>query len=99
MDFSTPWTPILRGQQVRSFSLLDFAESVGTSPETKVPTDESWTADAQSSELKSVAKAPRDALLETVFRLWRLKEIEEYGSGIAMWADMVEAWLVRSESG
>lgn len=96
MDFTTPWTPVLNGRSVRSFMLLEFAEKMGTSPETQTPRDDRWTVGAQSDALRDVARAPRAALLETVLRLWRLKMMGELARDSAMWGDMVEAWLVRS---
>lgn len=99
MDFATPWIPTLNGQHVRSFTLLDFSARVNTSPETKAPRDDAWTVEAQQVALRSVAKAPRAALLETVLWLWRLKELEGFGSEDPLWGDMVEAWLVRDDSG
>lgn len=96
MDFSTPWTPILNGEEVRSLTFLDFAAKMKTKPESVAPRDATWTVEAQRPFLRNVLGAPRDAVLETVLLLWRLKQMDSLGSEGSRWGDMVEAWLVRS---
>jgi hypothetical protein len=92
-SFSTPWTPSLRGNHLVPCTLL---AALGR-PDPSSADDSRWTRKALLPELAKVPVEAREAVLESVIAIWRLKKTEEEGPDDPVWEDHLEAWLVRRE--
>jgi hypothetical protein len=92
MAFS-PWTPSLKGIAVTPCDLTQELADLDVKPDARKVNDEQWTL----KKLKFVVDMLPDykeALMESVLAVWRLKETQEKGLQNMAWRLHVEAWLV-----
>lgn len=94
--FVVPWAPSLNGNELRKCdSVADLIE-YGMAPSFRKPSDRAWTEAMCESELAGAPVAAREAIMETVVAVWRLRE-KQLVSGDPLWKDHLEAWLVRGD--
>ena len=55
-----------------------------------------WMADANRGALEKMGPA-KEAILESVLMIWRLKAVQEEGAGDMEWQHHLTAWLVRDD--
>ena len=63
-------------------------------PDSKKSAERAWAGVGAEEDLGRTPSA-RDAILESLVAIWRLREKEEEGGDDPSWQDHLEAWLVR----
>ena len=96
MSFSTPWTPLLNGNNLPVFEALAEVQSEGLVPDQKMHL--SWARKTVEEALGDVSEG-REAIWESVLELWRLKYLEDLlespTEGFArLWQQYASSWLV-----
>ena len=71
MDFSTPWSPTLNGNQLSPCALIADLVRNKERPSIRWAEEEPWSVGAIAGELREVGAA-RDAIHESVLMIWRL---------------------------
>ena len=94
MNFSTPWRPSLHGCELQDCALVqDLVEGMSVPNHldaAKLP----WSFQGVRAEVESAPQATQ-ALVESIFAIWRLKETQEKGIRDPVWRLHIRAWLVR----
>ena len=97
--FDTPWTPTLRGNALQPCVLIQALVEDEVQPNSRSTGERPWSFAGYREVVNSVPAA-KDAIVESVTAIWRLKtEEEEGGKGESVhspgWQDHLEAWMVR----
>ena len=93
--FSANWEPSLRGNKLRDCELLGSLIENNERPSLRDPSDAEWLPGRYGKLLAGVPYA-RDAIVESVVVIWRLRCTEDAGATDPLWGDHLEAWLVRT---
>ena len=95
--FATGWQPQLRGNLLRPCPLLQPLVENDERPSVRNESDRAWLPGSYSSLLAGAPYAA-DGITESVRAVWRLRCTEEGSEKDDLWADHLEAWLVRELS-
>lgn len=94
--FKTPWTPSLNGNALLPCQLtkdLIFTEVV---PDPRQEGEIGWSYAGLRREVSKGNALAKDAIMESVVAIWRLRERDSSASGNTEWQNHLEAWLVSA---
>lgn len=95
MSFSTPWTVTREGKELGPCRLIANLVEDEERPSARTPKDQGWAISAIKVSLRNVTDEQRDAIIESVVAVWRLRERDEEGPADGAWQAHLAAWLVR----